>query len=70
MLSGHCLALTELEGLDLRLPERGKIRMTDLVRRYFGPLTLAKRDLEAISRTAPLARSVCRPEAPSGAGRS
>jgi hypothetical protein len=48
MLIGHCFALAELERLDLRLPKRGKIRMSDLVKSYIGLLTLGKSDFEAI----------------------
>jgi len=48
MLIGHCLVLAELERLDLRLPKRGKIRLSDLVKSYVGLLTLGKNDFEAI----------------------
>ena len=48
MLIGHCLVLAELERLDLRLPKRGKIRLSDLVKSYIGLLTLGKSDFEAI----------------------
>lgn len=48
MLIGHCLALTELERLDVRLPKRGKIRLSDVVKSYLGLLTLGKSDFEAI----------------------
>lgn len=34
MLVGHCLLVTQLERLDLRLPKRGKIKMSDLEIRY------------------------------------
>jgi hypothetical protein len=34
--------------LDVRLPKRGKIRMSDLVKSYLGLLTLSKSDFEAI----------------------
>ena len=47
-LIGHCLALAQLERLDVRLPKRGKIRMSDLVKSYIGLLTLGKSDFEAI----------------------
>jgi hypothetical protein len=43
-LIGHCLALAQLERLDVRLPKRGKIRMSDLVKSYIGLLTLGKSD--------------------------
>lgn len=33
-LIGHCLALVEVERLDLRLPKRGTIRLSYLVRSY------------------------------------
>ena len=29
MLIGHCLVLAELERLDLRLPKRAKVRLSD-----------------------------------------
>ena len=48
ILIGHCLALTELERLDMRLPKRGKIRLSDVVKSYLGLLTLGKSDFEAI----------------------
>lgn len=48
MLIGHCLVLAELERRDLRLPKRGKIRLSDLVKSYVGLLTLGKSDFEAI----------------------
>jgi hypothetical protein len=47
-LIGHCLALAQLERLDVRLPKRGKIRMSDLVKSNIGLLTLGKSDFEAI----------------------
>ena len=47
-LIGHCLALAQLERLDVRLPKRGKIRMSDLVKSYLGLLTLGKSDFEAL----------------------
>jgi hypothetical protein len=47
-LIGHCLVLAQLERLDVRLPKRGKIRMSDLVKSYIGLLTLGKSDFEAI----------------------
>lgn len=48
MLIGHCLALAQTERLDIRLPKRGKIRLSDLVKSYVGLLTLGKSDFEAI----------------------
>jgi hypothetical protein len=48
MLIGHCLALARLERLDVRLPKRGKIRLSDVVKSYIGLLTLGKSDFEAI----------------------
>lgn len=48
MLVGHCLLVTQLERLDLRLPKRGKIKMSDLVKSDLGLLTLGKSDFEAI----------------------
>ena len=48
MLIGHCMALTQLERLDVRLPKRGKIRLSDGVKSYVGLLTLGKSDFEAI----------------------
>jgi hypothetical protein len=48
MLIGQCLAIAELDRLDVRLPKRGKIRMSDLVKSYLGLLTLGKSDFEAI----------------------
>ena len=39
-LIGHCLALIQLERLDMRLPEHGKIRFSDVVKSYLGVLTL------------------------------
>lgn len=48
MLIGHCLALAQWERLDLWLPKRGKIRLSDVVKSYVGLLTLGKSDFEAI----------------------
>ena len=48
MVIGHCLALAELDRLDLRLPKRSKIRLSDLVKGYIGLLTLGESDFEAI----------------------
>jgi hypothetical protein len=48
MLIGQCLVLAQLERLDVRLPKRGKIRLSDLVKSYIGLLTLGKSDFEAI----------------------
>jgi hypothetical protein len=48
MLIGHCLALAQWERLDIRLPKRGKIRMSDGVKSYLGLLVLGKSDFEAI----------------------
>lgn len=48
MLIGQCLALAQLERLDARLPKRGKIRMSDLVKSYLGLLMLGKSDVEAL----------------------
>ena len=48
MLIGHCLAFAEVERLDVRLPKRGKIRLSDVVKSYLGLLTLGKSDFEAI----------------------
>lgn len=52
-LIGHCLVLAQLERLDVRLPKRGKIRMSDLVKSYIGLLTLGKSDFEAIEAFRP-----------------
>jgi hypothetical protein len=48
MLIGQCLVVAELDRLDLRLPKRGKIRMSDLVKSYLGLLAQGKSDFEAI----------------------
>lgn len=48
MLIGQCRALTPLERLDIRMPKRGKIRLSDVVKSYVGLLTLGKSDFEAI----------------------
>ena len=48
MLIGHCVVLAELDRLDLRLPKRGKIRLSDLVKSYVGLLTLGESNFEAI----------------------
>ncbi len=48
MLIGQCLLLTEMERLDLRLPKRGKITLSGLVKCYVALLTLGKSDFEAI----------------------
>jgi hypothetical protein len=48
MLIGQCLLLAELERLDLRLPKRGKITLSGLVKCYVAWLTLGKSDFEAI----------------------
>jgi hypothetical protein len=48
MLIGQCLLLAELERLDLRLPKRGKITLSGLVKCYVALLTLGKSDFEAI----------------------
>jgi hypothetical protein len=48
MLVGQCRVIAELDRLDVRLPKRGKIRMSDLVKSYLGLLTLGKSDFEAI----------------------
>jgi hypothetical protein len=48
MLVGQCLLVAQLDRLDLRLPKRGKIKMSDLVKCYLGLLTLGKSDFEAI----------------------
>jgi hypothetical protein len=48
MLMGQCLLLTEMERLDLRLPKRGKITLSGLVKCYVALLTLGKSDFEAI----------------------
>jgi hypothetical protein len=45
---GQCLLLTEMERLDLRLPKRGKITLSGLVKCYVALLTLGKSDFEAI----------------------
>lgn len=47
MLIGHCLAFAQVERLDVQLPKRGKIRLSDLVKSYLGLLTLGKSDFEA-----------------------
>ena len=54
---GHCLALTELERLDVRLPTRGKIRLSDVVKSYLGLLTLGESDFEPIRHTARIGSS-------------
>lgn len=48
MLVGHCLLVAQLDRLDLWLPKRGKIKMSDLVKSYLGLLTLGKSDFEVI----------------------
>ena len=48
MLIGQCLLLTDMERLDLRLPKRGKITLSGLVKCYVALLTLGKSDFEAI----------------------
>jgi hypothetical protein len=48
MLINHCLVLAELERLDLRLPKRGNVRMSDRVKSRVGLLTLDTSDCEAI----------------------
>ena len=40
MLIGHCLALTQFERLDMRLPKHGKIHLSDVVKSHLGLLTL------------------------------
>jgi hypothetical protein len=48
MLIGQCLLVAELDRLDVRLPKRGKIKLSDLVKGYLGLLALGKSDFEAI----------------------
>lgn len=48
VLIGQCLLLADVERLDLRLPKRGKITMSGLVKCYVALLTLGKSDFEAI----------------------
>lgn len=52
ILVGQCLLVAQLDRLDLRLPKRGKIKMTDLVKCYLGLLTLGKSDPSARLRTS------------------
>jgi hypothetical protein len=48
MLLGQCFLVAELDRLDVRLPKRGKIRWSDLVKCYLGLLALGKSDFEAL----------------------
>ena len=48
MLVGQCFLVAELDRLDTRLPKRGKIRWSDLVKAYVGLLSLGKSDFEAL----------------------
>jgi hypothetical protein len=48
ILLGQCFLVAELERLDIRLPKRGKIKVSDLVKAYLGLLSLGKSDFEAI----------------------
>ena len=48
MLLGQCFLVAELDRLDARLPKRGKIRWSDLVKCYLGLLALGKSDFEAL----------------------
>ena len=48
MLLGQCFLIAEIERLDVRLPKRGKMKLSDLVKAYLGLLALGKSDFEAM----------------------